>query len=181
MPGKPGARSQRAWSWYRLADATARSIVEHAGIGANELVLDLGAGDGALTRHLARTGARVIAFELHPGRADVLRRRFAADRRVKVVRADVRDLRLPTRPFHVVANPPFDGVSAVLARLTARGSRLERADLVVPRSVAIVWHRRLTRPGSAHRVTGIRPLPRSVFTPRPRIDCCVLTIEPTRR
>ncbi len=167
------------WGWYRLADAVARSLVESAGVGHGDLVLDLGAGDGAITSRLAATGARVIAFELHPQRAALLRRAVARSgtSAVKVVRADVRDLRLPTRPFRVVANPPFDGISAILVRLTSTGSRLVRADLIVPRSVALVWQRRLLRRSSAWLVTGLEPVPRHAFTPRPRIDTCLLTIE----
>lgn len=175
MPGKPGT-TRSGWSWHRLADAHAASLVEGSGTGRGDLVLDLGAGDGTITSRLAATGARVIAFELHPHRAATLRRAFGGDT-VKVVRADVRDLRLPSRPFRVVANPPFEGISAILARLTSRASRLERADLVVPRSVAVAWQRRLLRPGGAWSVTTITPVPRSAFTPRPRIDCCVMVVE----
>lgn len=141
-------------------------------------MLDLGAGVGALTRPLAATGARVIAIELHPGRAATLR--GTVTRNVKVVRADVRDLRLPGRAFRVVANPPFDGISAVLDRLTVRSSRLERADLVLPRAVAHRWAGRLRARGDWEAdVTTM--LPRSAFTPRPRVDCCVLVIERRRR
>jgi 23S rRNA (adenine-N6)-dimethyltransferase len=150
-------------------------LVGNSGVTAGDLVLDLGAGDGTVTRHLAASGARVIAIELHPDRAATLRHRVA-DQRVKVVRADVRDLRLPGRPFRVVANPPFDGLSAVLVRLTSSASRLERADLVVPRSVAAAWTRRLERPGSRWVVTSITALPRSAFVPRPRIDCVVMVV-----
>jgi len=136
-------------------------------------VLDLGAGDGAITRHLVATGAKVVAFELHPERAGLLRDRFPE---AKVVRADITDLRLPVRPFMVVANPPFDGVSAVLARLTHRHSRLARADLIVPVAVAGRWHDRLA--GSAWKLTTLRRLPRSAFRPSPHIDCCVVRVEP---
>ena len=141
-------------------------------------MLDLGAGDGAITRHLVASGARVVAFELHPDRVATLRTRFPDTR---VVRADVTDLRLPRRPFVVVANPPFDGLSAVLARLTHRHSLLARADLVVPASVAAKWADRLV--GTGWRLTVQRRLPRSAFHPAPRIDCCVARIEPaaTRR
>lgn len=162
-------RSPRQWSWYRLADRFAAELVHRAAPPPGSLVLDLGAGEGAITRHLARHRSRVIAFELHPDRAATLRRGFEHDD-VKVVVADVRDLRLPRRPFRVVANPPFDGVSAVLVRLTHRASRLERADLLIPRSTAQSWSRRLDRrhTGFALRIEGT--VPRSAFTPRPRID-----------
>lgn len=120
------------WGWHRLADGFARELVAGSGVGRGALVLDLGAGDGAITRHLVAAGARVIAFELHPERAATLRATFP-ERTVKVVRADVADLRLPTRDFHVVANPPFAVISPVLRRLTHRHSRLVRADIVVPR------------------------------------------------
>ena len=175
MPGQPGS-SRSGWSWYRLADRFAADLVATSGVRRGDLALDLGAGDGAITRHLAAVGVSTIAFELNAARAARLRRAVAAAD-VKVVRADVRDLRLPTRPFRVVANPPFDGVSAVLVRLTSRGSRMVRADLVVPRSVATAWRRRLLRPGSQWAVTAVAPLPRSAFTPRPRIDCCIMVIE----
>ncbi len=147
-----------------------------SGVGPGDLVLDLGAGDGAITCHLVRVGARVIAFELHPQRAARLRGRFA-DHRVKVVGADITDLRLPGRSFRVVANPPFDGVSAVLDRLTHPASRLERADLIVPRAVARRWQERLRR-GSPWQLDVETSMPRSAFTPRPRIDVCHISIRP---
>jgi 23S rRNA (adenine-N6)-dimethyltransferase len=101
-------------------------------------VVDVGAGTGALTAPLVAAGARVIAVELHPGRHRILRERFRGCD-VTVVRADGADLRLPTRPFRVVANPPFAIASALLRRLLAPGSRLVGADLVVPWSVARRW------------------------------------------
>jgi len=40
-----------------------------------DLALDIGAGDGALTVHLAAAGARVLAVELHLARVHRLRER----------------------------------------------------------------------------------------------------------
>lgn len=139
-------------------------------------MLDLGAGDGAITAALLEARVRVIAFELHPARAASLRRRFEASA-VKVVQADVGDLRLPTRPFHVVANPPFAVISPVLDRLTSRHSALVRADIAAPVAVARRWTVRLGERRRGFAVVDVRPLPRSVFTPRPHIDCCTLTIS----
>ena len=84
----------------------------------HDVVLDLGAGLGALTRPLAATGARVIAVELHPRRAAALREQYAGSR-VAVLELDLRDFTLPGRPYRVVANPPYAGVNALVRRLLA--------------------------------------------------------------
>jgi 23S rRNA (adenine-N6)-dimethyltransferase len=87
---------------------------------------------------LVDAGARVIAVELHTDRAAGLERRFAGEP-VTVVRADAADLRLPRRPFKVVANPPFAITTALLRRLTGPRSRLERAALILPSWAATRW------------------------------------------
>ncbi len=114
------ASGHGTWGWHRLTPAWADRLVADAGVAPGDLVLDVGAGTGALTAPLVAAGARVIAVELHPGRAAALRRRFAGDD-VVVVHADAADLRLPRRPFRVVANPPFARTTAILGRLLAPG------------------------------------------------------------
>ena len=121
----------RRWGWHRLADRWAAELVAHAGVRPGDLALDLGAGTGAITDHLLAAGAHVVAVELHPERLAALRVRYA-DQRVTVVRADLATLRLPRRPFVVVANPPFAVGAAVVRTLTGSASRLQRATLVVP-------------------------------------------------
>lgn len=126
------------WGWHRLDSRWAGRIVDRAQVGPGDLVLDIGAGDGALTGLLLATGARVVAFELHPGRAAGLRRQFAGQG-LTVVQADAADLRLPRRPFKVVANPPFAITTALLRRLLHPSSRLQRADLVLPHWATMRW------------------------------------------
>jgi len=154
--------------------------VDAAGIAPGELVLDVGAGLGALTAPLVRAGARVIAVELHPGRADRLRRRFA-DAPVTVVRADAGDLRLPSRPFRVVSSPPYNISTLLLKRLLAPGSRLVSADLVLQRQVANRWVRG-DAPGANRWFRQYDPsiglrLPRKAFTPPPHVDSAVLVLR----
>jgi len=167
------------WGWHRLAPTWAERVVADAGVRPGELVLDIGAGTGALTAPLVAAGARVIAVELHPERLTVLRDRFAGDD-VTVVRADVANLRLPRRPFRVVASPPFAVTSQVLRRLTAPGSRLVRADLVLQHGAARRWAAGRA-PGAGRwardYAVGLgRPVPRCAFTPPPPVDCATLVV-----
>ena len=168
------------WGWHRLDARWARRLVAESGVRPGELVLDVGAGDGAITAPLVAAGARVLAVELHPGRAATLRRRFAGAP-VTVIHADARDLRLPRRPFRVVASPPYAATSAVLRRLLAPGSRLVAADLVLERAAARRWaDGRAPGAGRWAREFALAlggPVPRRAFTPRPAVDNATLVIR----
>jgi len=143
-------------------------------------VLDIGAGTGALTAPLVRAGARVIAIELHPKRAAELRRRFERPA-VTVVQTDASDLRLPRRPFRVVANPPFGFTTSIMRRLLSPGSRLTTADLVVPRHEGRRWTDArapaFNRWGMTFATRVVTDLPPSSFRPRPPGGTVVLRIE----
>ena len=167
------------WGFHQLSDIWAGRIVEAARIRPGDLVLDVGAGNGALTGHLLASGARVVAVELHPGRARGLRERFGSS--VVVVRADGADLRLPRRPFRVVANPPFAITTALLRRLLARGSNLVSADLVLPAYAAARWAGGrgpgARRWSSAYSTTVAARLPAAAFRPAAPSAAVVLRIE----
>ncbi|GAA1802723.1 23S rRNA (adenine(2058)-N(6))-methyltransferase Erm(41) [Luedemannella flava] len=171
-----GQRSRRAWGWHPLTDSWAARIVADAGIRRGDLVLDIGAGTGALTGPLLATGARVIAIELHPGRAAHLRERFAG-RSLSVVEADAATLRLPGRPFHVVANPPYHLTSTLLRALFAPNSRLIGADLVLQRQAVRRFVERRAPGKRRWDLSFGRPLPRHAFRPPPQVDSAVLVIR----
>ena len=176
MPGS--GRSRRAWGWHRLADEWAARVVAAAEVRPGELVLDIGAGTGALTGHLVQAGARVVAVELHPGRAALLRQRFP---QITVVQADAVSLRLPTRPFRVVASPPYGITAGLLDLLLAAGPRLAAADLVLQRAVVRKYAAQeaaaAARRARGHRMSTGLILPRHAFRPPPRVDSAVLIVR----
>lgn len=175
-------RSGRARSQHFIRSRTvAAELVRDAGVSADDLVLDLGAGGGRLTAELARVAREVVAVELDPHWADRLRGRWT---NVRVVEADAALVSLPHEPFRVVANLPFDRTTAIVRHLVDDPAvPLERADLVVEWGVAI--KRALPWPSSVNDVvlgarysTRVeRRLPRSAFEPRPSVDAGVLVLK----
>ncbi|MFV3629110.1 23S rRNA (adenine(2058)-N(6))-methyltransferase Erm(37) [Mycobacterium tuberculosis] len=164
-------RSRRAWGWHRLHDEWAARVVSAAAVRPGELVFDIGAGEGALTAHLVRAGARVVAVELHPRRVGVLRERFPG---ITVVHADAASIRLPGRPFRVVANPPYGISSRLLRTLLAPNSGLVAADLVLQRALVCKFASRNAR---RFTLTVGLMLPRCAFLPPPHVDSAVLVVR----
>ncbi|MDT5035646.1 MAG: rRNA (adenine-N6)-dimethyltransferase [Micromonosporaceae bacterium] len=183
MSGRNAAPPGRSGAHF-LRPRFAAEIVRSTGVGPHDLVLDLGAGLGALTAPLAATGARVIAVEREPSYARRLTARFADWPGVRVVSADLLAVPLPRRPFRVVANIPFATTAALLRRLLDGGvPSLLRADLVVEYGVA----KRLTGPprdGAARRVAVrndiqiVRALPPACFRPPPGVTAALVVIRP---
>ena len=160
-------------------------MVRASGAGAGDLVFDLGAGYGALTRPLARSGARVIAIELDPALAERLRRRFSGQPLVSVVEADLRTVPLPRQPFHVVASPPFALTTLLCRRLLGdRSIRLTGAELILEWGAA-KWlasprprNREMARWAGRYEMRLVRRVPAASFSPPPGSDAAYLRIRP---
>ncbi len=141
-------------------------------------VLELGAGDGALTRQLAVRAGDVTAVELDASRVAGLRR--ALGRRVHVVQADMLQFR-PAVP-NVVSNVPFGITTPVLRHLLGQRAWTTAVLLLqweVARKRAAVGGTTLLTAswwpwyefGLAGRV------PASAFRPRPSVDGGILVIR----
>jgi 23S rRNA (adenine-N6)-dimethyltransferase len=159
----------------------AAELVRDAGVGPDDLVLDLGAGRGRLTAELARIARRVVAVELDPHLARSLRGRWP---NVEVFEGDAAYHRLPDEPFRVVANLPFHRTTDLLhVLLDDPRTALRRADLIVEWAVArkraVPWPSTLNGVvwGAFYEASVTRRLPGSAFEPRPSVDAGVLVLR----
>lgn len=100
-----------------LTDRKYRSIIIEAAAQTRLPVVELAAGDGALTRALVRKVPRLTAVEIDARRVAQLRRRLGD--RAEIVQADLLRYRLPPVPHTIVANLPFHLTTAALRRLLA--------------------------------------------------------------
>ncbi len=171
-----------------LTDAgVVRLLVDAFEIESDQLIVEIGAGRGALTIPLARAGARVVAIEVDPvwsrGLEHMVRREDVEDR-VTVVCADFRSWQLPGGGYRVVGNLPFALTTALLARLLDDpSSGPQRADLLVQYEVA---RKRSASPPQTLRSAAWAPwwtfhlgprVPRTAFRPVPRVDAALLTVR----
>ena len=180
-PGPPGPSGAHFLRDRRLI----ARLAERSGAGPGSLVLDLGAGYGAITAALAGTGARVIAIERDPRLAARLRRRFAAEPGVRVAETDLRTVPWPGREFLVVANPPFAGTTGLARRLLGDPAvPLAGAELVLawgaarwlaaarPRDEETAWW------AARYQIRLIGRVAAASFAPPPATDAAHLSIRP---
>ena len=153
----------------------------HARVSRRDLVLEIGAGDGAITSLLARRAGYVIAHEIDPLLAARLRERFGPLSKVLVVEGDAFAQPVPRVPFHAVSNVPFHETTRLLRQLLddPRGS-LERAALIVQWEVARKRARGNTLLGLGWSpwwdVRLIRQVPSAAFRPRPSVDAGIVVV-----
>jgi 16S rRNA (adenine1518-N6/adenine1519-N6)-dimethyltransferase len=193
-------RPRKQWGQNFLAHpGTARMIVERAGIGPGDRVLEIGPGLGALTIPLAEAAATVVAVEKDRGLVPVLRQALqaAGHAHVIVLEADILECDLAAfareagGPLTVVGNLPYNISSQVIVRLIEARRDVTRAVLMFQRELA---ERLTATPGGRDygRITAmlgycasVQRLARvgaSAFYPAPQVDSEVIAIrfEPDR-
>ncbi|GAA3739465.1 23S rRNA (adenine-N6)-dimethyltransferase [Spinactinospora alkalitolerans] len=177
-------RARRSLSQNLLTDpAVARWIVRTARIDPDGLVVEVGAGEGMLTRALAPACRRLLCYEIDPVFAANLTARHRDDPGVRIVRGDFLKAVPPDGPFSVVGNIPY-AITSPIVDWCLRAPGLTSATLITQREYARKrtggygrWSRLTvqTWPRFDWRATG--RIPRDRFRPVPGVDSAVLRIE----
>ncbi len=173
---------------FLVDDTYLQRIVEAAGVGPQDEVLEIGAGLGSLTRHLAVSAAKVCAVEMDSRFMPVLKKVLRDFPNVTLVNADM----MKTDPgtcvsrsgYLVVANIPYYITSALIRHLLEAEAKPARMALTIQKEVA---QRICAKPGDLSllalsvQVFGVPrealSIPASAFHPAPKVDSAVLLID----
>jgi len=158
-------------------------VLAAARLRPGDLVVEPGAGYGALTLALGRSGRRVIAYEIDPVAAGRLAARTRGEPSVRVVGGDFLGARPPREPFAVVGNIPYHLTSAIVD-WCVRAPAMSAATLVTQAEYA----RKRTGGYGRWSLVTVRTwplftwhmsgrIPRTAFRPVPSVDSAILRIE----
>jgi len=185
-----GIRPRKGLGQHFLIDERILArIAEAAGLEPGEWALEIGAGPGTLTRHLALRADHVVAVEIDEQFMPLLREVLAPFPHVTIVRGDI--LRLDPaalvhgHPYRAIGNIPYSITSPILRHLMEAPLKPRRIVLTVQLEVA----RRITaRPGEMSllavsvqvygRPQVVDRIKAGAFWPRPEVDSAVVVIEP---
>ena len=175
-------RPELSQHFLRNADV-ARALVRRMAFEPGDLVVDAGAGDGALTEALADIGCNVIAVEKDERLYRLLARRFADRPNVACRHADILTFPLPVTPYHVVSNVPYAITAALMRRLLHAARPPDSAALIVQREAAEKFagtpretlFSLLRKPSYEIAIACI--VPRRDFVPPPRVQSALLLLH----
>jgi len=163
-----------------------------------EIIIEIGAGRGALTENLIESGANVIAVELELNMIAVLRERFAGRENFNLVESDAlkvsfdeiinRKSQIANRKFlKLVANLPFNISTAILQRLIEQRGVFTEMILMFQREVV---ERIAAQTGNSARgfltvmteayleTEKLFDVPPKAFLPAPKVWSAVVRMKP---
>ncbi len=183
----PHAKKSLGQNW--LHDTAAlEAMCDAAGVGPEDLVIEVGPGLGTLTEKLLERGAEVWALEYDESLIPDLEKKFASydSARFHVEHADILqyDFNNPSPGYKVVANIPYYLTSNLLRRLCEADNHFSVAALLVQKEVA---ERVAADPGDMSllsvsvqfyaEVSLGQVVPAELFTPVPKVDSQILILR----
>jgi 16S rRNA (adenine1518-N6/adenine1519-N6)-dimethyltransferase len=172
-------------------DGVHEEILRWTQLEESDRILEIGAGDGTITRSLGERAGRVVAVETDRRCLALLRKEFPPNGTVEVVEADILAFDLsslePMAPLKVVGDLPYNIATAVLERLLSSAGLFSLMILMFQKEVG----RRLTAEAgsreygsltlaTAYRAEAeiIRIVPPEAFRPPPKVESALLRVVP---
>jgi 16S rRNA (adenine1518-N6/adenine1519-N6)-dimethyltransferase len=183
------APSKELGQHFLVDENIVRVIGRLADLGGDDVVLEIGPGQGVLTAFLAAQAGFVHAVELDRRLEPHLEERFGAAGNVRLHFADALRLdpsELDPPPTKLVANLPYNVATPIVVESLERLPSVTFWCVMVQREVA---ERFFAEPGTkaygavsvllqlATERTGSHPVSREVFRPRPNVDSALLAFR----
>ena len=186
---RPGARQRRLGQNFLRDPNLLDAIVRDAEVGDEDVVLEIGGGEGALTERLAPAVACVHVVEMDERLRPALEALCADAGNVRLHWGDAMRLDLAALepvPGAIVSNLPYSVATPLILRTIEELETVTRWTVMVQLEIA---ERLAAGPGSriyggpsvlaqlACEVELVRRVDRAVFSPRPRVDSAIVRMR----
>jgi 16S rRNA (adenine1518-N6/adenine1519-N6)-dimethyltransferase len=173
--------SRRLGQCYVIDPELVACILDSAKIEHDEVVMEIGAGTGNLTKDLAEVAKKVIAVEKDINAARALRDLFPNEDKVEVVNDDILLMDLP-RVDKIVSNLPYSISTPITFKLLFYGNfksavltyQKEVADRLVAKPGGRDYSRLSVTASLLAEIKKVRNFPPDSFYPRPKVDSTVV-------
>jgi len=98
------------------------SLIEQSDISKDDIVVEIGAGKGIITKQLSLKCKKVIGIEYDYNLATKLREKFSDLDNIEIVKEDFLKYELPKFPYKVFSNIPFNMTADIVIKLLESGN-----------------------------------------------------------
>lgn len=177
---------------FLRSERALREIIEAAALSQDDVVLEIGPGEGVLTAVLLQHAGRVIAIEKDEELFAHLSERFAVEitsGKLELISGDVlkiknEKLKVKNSGYKLVANIPYNITGAIFEQFLSSSAQPSLMVVLIQKEVA---ERIVVRDGKqsilsiAIAIYGtpriVSRVPRGAFAPAPAVDSAILSIE----
>lgn len=171
---------------FLVDDNIARKIVKQLNLKDTDTVLEIGPGQGALTKHLAGFCKKYIAIEIDKSISESLEEKYGD--KGEIINEDFLkyDLNKFKKPIKIIGNLPYNIASEILFKLFDNREKTESAVLMVQKEFA---RRLVASPNtkeygimSVQTQVFCKPVilfnvPPTVFFPKPKVESSVIKLD----
>jgi len=186
-----GLKPKKRFGQNFLVDArVVADLVATANLKRSDVVVEVGAGTGVLTKELAKKAGKVIAFEIDRDLISLLKKELAGFSNVETINKDFLKVRpqqlnhLTVQPFKLVGSIPYQITSPLIHKLLTFKPRPSLVVLLIQKEVA---EKITAKPPKATYLSNIvkllgeaeivRFISKTAFWPVPEVDGAIIKLK----
>ena len=178
--------SKRMGQHFLVRRTVLRKVIESSELKPEDIVLEIGAGMGTLTRELAKRVKKVVAIEKDPRLVEILKETLKDFQNVEIIQGDIlkiKNLKLEIKNYKIVANLPYNIATEVIRKFIESTNPPRLMVLMVQKEVG---KRICSEPPRMERLAVLVKalanveildiVKKTSFWPRPKVDSVILRI-----
>lgn len=168
------------------------AIVRDANLTEDDQVLEIGAGEGALTLALCSVAQKVVSYEIDPELLPILNQKFKDKKNVRIIfgdalKTDINQIEKNfDKKYHLVANIPYYITSPLIFKFLENSTNLSDITVMIQKEVA---ERICAKPNSPQYgalsvvcqnycdCKIMRTVSKKMFKPVPKVDSAVIFMK----
>lgn len=171
---------------FLVDDNISKKIVKQIDLNEDDTVLEIGPGQGALTKHISGFCKKYIAIEIDKSISESLAEKYKS--KVKIINEDFLKFNLNQfkKPIKIIGNLPYNIASEIIFKLFDHREKIIKAVLMVQKEFA---KRLIAKPDSKeYGILSVQSqafsqpkllfnVPSTVFFPKPKVESSVIELN----
>lgn len=175
---------------FLKSEPALKKMIEVGEVSGEDVILEIGPGKGALTKHLLACGCKLIAIEKDEELFNFLKEKFKKEIKEKkmiLINKDILQFKIKNyelQNYKIIANIPYNITGSILKKFLTETTQPEKMVLLVQKEVAeriVARDKKESILSISVKAYGdpkvIMKVPARYFSPAPKVDSAIIAIN----